>query len=215
MPVHGLSHHPGEIDHRKFGAKLSRGNARDVQKRRRSLDVFAYQASQALQRDDDRFGALAFRAPADRQYMFDIPENRRHRIAQLVCGDRYERVTRMHRLRQLRDKTRVLASRRCTVTEAGGIVAQLKNFGRQVCLALHHISVWMKSPFRQLRFWPAARASRSDRSDQMTRAGDSVISGSKRLTTRYWFYQRLPSPQGYLYLMNRWVPRKRNPLRYT
>src|ERR1700730_17430548 len=56
MPVHGLSHHCGEIDHRKFGAKLSRVNARDVQKGRRSLDVFAYQARQALQPDDDALG---------------------------------------------------------------------------------------------------------------------------------------------------------------
>jgi hypothetical protein len=71
--------------------------------------------------------------------MFDIPEDRRHRIAQLVCGDRYERVARVHRPRQLRDKTRVLAPRGCTVAGAGEIVAQLKNFGGQVCFAFHHI----------------------------------------------------------------------------
>src|ERR1700730_17408860 len=214
MPVHGLSQHPGEIDNRKFGAKLSRGNARDVQKRRRSLDVFAYQASQALQRDDDGFGTLTFRAPTDRHYMFDIPEDRRHRIAQLVCGDRYERVTRVHRPRQLRDKTRVLASRRCTVAEAGGIVAQLKNFGGQVCFAFHHISVSMKSPFRQLAFWPQGPRVAIDRL-KMTRAGDWVISGSKRIATRHWFYRRLPSPSGVPLFDEPVDAAKRYPLRYT
>src|ERR1700680_4308436 len=74
---------------------------------RRSLDIFASQAGQAFQRDDDRFGALIFRAPTDRQYMFDIPENWRHRIAQLVGGDRYERATRVERLRYAGDNTRV------------------------------------------------------------------------------------------------------------
>ena len=151
MPVHGLSHHPGEIDHRKFGAKLSRGDAGDVQKRRRSLDVFAYQASQALQPDDDGFGTLTLRAPADRQYMFDIPENRRHRIAQLVCGDRYERITRVHRLRQLRDEMGVLAPQRCTVARAAEVVAQLTNFGGQFGCDFHY-RFQSGCPFRQLCF---------------------------------------------------------------
>ena len=98
MPVNRLLHHCGEIDHRKFDAKLSRGEARDVETRRRALDIFAHLISQALERDDDRFGALSFRAPADRQDVLDIPEHRRHRVTQLVCRDRDERVTRVHRL---------------------------------------------------------------------------------------------------------------------
>jgi len=95
------------------------------------------------------------------------------------------------------------------------IVAQLKNFGGQVCFAFHHISVSMTSPFRQLRFWPTARAPRSDRSDEMTRAGDSVMSGSKRIATRSWFYRRLPSPSGVPLSDEPVDAAKRNPLRYT
>ena len=40
--------------------------------------------------------------------MFDIPESWRHRIAELMCRDRNESITRVHRLGELCDETPML-----------------------------------------------------------------------------------------------------------
>jgi hypothetical protein len=61
--------------------------------------------------------------------MFSVSEDRRHRIAQLVSGDRYELVTRADRLRQLRSKSCLLALERCRSVEAGELAVQPAKFG--------------------------------------------------------------------------------------
>ena len=76
--------------------------------------------------------------------MLDIPEHRRHWVAQLVSGNRDECVTRVHRLRQLRDQTRVRAPRR--EVGVGDPAARLAKLAGQFGFAFHHDV--LKSPFR-------------------------------------------------------------------